>query len=247
MADGCLLYYITDRKAFASDEPTRRRRLLEKIAEAVLAGVDCIQLREKDLSTRDLESLAREVVSKVNETRHLTTAPLPLAPAVLINSRADIALATHADGVHLRADDISPHEVDLIWRKSHVGTAAFGCPDRQSAAAVDLHGNEFSPRPLIGVSCHSPDEVIRAEANGATFAVFAPVFEKNDTTGTQPAGLHQLRKASKGNIPVLALGGVSLENAKQCLEAGARGIAAIRLFQENDVAGIVSNVRQPRQ
>ena len=54
----CLLYYITDRTAFAADEPTRRRRLLEKISEAARAGVDYIQLREKDLSTRDLESLA---------------------------------------------------------------------------------------------------------------------------------------------------------------------------------------------
>ena len=53
----CLLYYITDRTAFAGDEPTRRRCLLEKIREAASAGIDYIQLREKDLPTRDLESL----------------------------------------------------------------------------------------------------------------------------------------------------------------------------------------------
>ena len=62
MPDSCLLYYITDRTAFPGDEPSRRRRLLEKISEAARAGVDYIQLREKDLPTRDLESLAREAV-----------------------------------------------------------------------------------------------------------------------------------------------------------------------------------------
>ena len=62
MAESCLLYYITDRTAFAGDEPTRRRRLLEKISEAARAGVDYIQLREKDLPARELESLAREAV-----------------------------------------------------------------------------------------------------------------------------------------------------------------------------------------
>ncbi len=66
----CLLYYITDRTAFPGDEPTRRRRLLEKIAEAARAGVDYIQLREKDLSTRDLESLAREAVKNHRPTEN---------------------------------------------------------------------------------------------------------------------------------------------------------------------------------
>ena len=59
MPESPLLYYITDRTAFPGDEPTRRRHLLDKIAEAARAHIDYIQLREKDLSTRDLESLAR--------------------------------------------------------------------------------------------------------------------------------------------------------------------------------------------
>ena len=69
MAESWLLYYITDRKAFADDEPTRRRRLLEKIAEAARANLDYIQLREKDLSTRELESLARESVAIIQKLR----------------------------------------------------------------------------------------------------------------------------------------------------------------------------------
>jgi len=220
-----LLYYITDRTAFAPDEPTRRHRLLEKIAEAVRAGIDYIQLREKDLSSRELELLAREAVAVLSELR---TDNRELRTALLINSRTDVALAAGADGVHLRSEDISPREVRDVWEKCGAGAPA----------------RESSPRePLIGVSCHSPDEVAQAADKRATFAVFAPVFEKKDTPNRQPAGLTQLRKACRANIPVLALGGVTLQNAHSCLEAGAAGIAAIRLFQENNLSEIVERIR----
>ena len=69
MADRCLLYYITDRTQFPGDESARRRALLAKIADAARSGVDYIQLREKDLSTRDLEALAREAVVAVRENQ----------------------------------------------------------------------------------------------------------------------------------------------------------------------------------
>ena len=243
--DRCLLYYITDRTAFAHDEPTRRRRLLEKIAEAARAGVHYIQLREKDLPTRELESLAREVIRTISEIRKLTPDPRPLTPAFLINSRTDIALAVGADGVHLRSDDVSPREVSAIQSKDHVGTTAFRRPPAQSGAATEASTMEYVPRSLLtGVSCHRADEVADAAASGASFAVFAPVFEKRDAPGTPPAGLAQLREACRVRIPILALGGVTVQNAKQCLEAGAAGIAAIRLFQENDVAKIVQSLRQ---
>ncbi len=232
MAESCLLYYITDRTAFPGDEPTRRRRLLEKIAEAAHAGVDYIQLREKDLPTRDLESLAKEAVRIILEAKKLAPNPWPLTPALLINSRTDVALAAQADGVHLRADDVSPKEVRLIWQYG-AGPCGAGTPARQ-----------LSPQaPLIGVSCHSPLQVAQAAANQATFAVFAPVFEKKDAPGTQPTGLSQLHQACQATIPVLALGGVTLSNARDCLVAGAAGIAAIRLFQENAIAGVVQHLR----
>src|SRR5579859_2078372 len=103
MAESCLLYYITDRIAFPGDELARRRRLLEKISEATRAGVDYIQLREKDLPTRDLESLAREAVQILNQTQEKSG---PRRTALLINSRIDVALAAQADGIHLRGDDV---------------------------------------------------------------------------------------------------------------------------------------------
>src|SRR5205807_9754974 len=105
MAHSSLLYYITDRTAFPGDELSRRHRLLEKIAEAARAGVDYIQLREKDLAARDLEALAREAVSIIRGAGILSTGHRPLATALLINSRTDVALAARADGVQLRSDD----------------------------------------------------------------------------------------------------------------------------------------------
>ncbi len=225
MAESCLLYYITDRTAFPGDEPTRRRRLLEKISEAARAGVDYIQLREKDLPTRDLELLAKEAVRIIAQ---LKTENRELRTALLINSRVDVALAIEADGVHLRSTDISPQEVRTIWIECGAGT-----PARQL----------LPPDPLIAVSCHSPAEVIQAATQAATFAVFAPIFEKKDIPGAQPAGLKLLHEACRTSIPVLALGGITLANAHSCLAAGAAGIAAIRLFQENNVAETVQNLR----
>jgi thiamine-phosphate pyrophosphorylase len=220
-----ILYYITDRTAFSGDEPTRRRHLLEKIAEAARGGINYIQLREKDLPTRDLESLAREAIAILTQLR---TENRDLRTALLINSRADVALAVAADGVHLRSDDVSPEDVRKVWQRHY-----------ECGAGATARAN--SPRdPLIAVSCHSPAEVAQAATNAATFAVFAPVFEKKDSP---PAGLAALRQACASSIPVLALGGITLPNARSCLAAGAAGIAAIRLFQDHNTAEVVKQLR----
>ncbi len=200
-----LLYYITDRTQFAGDEASRRRGLLDKIAEAARCGVDFIQLREKDLSGRELEALAREAVRTVRENSSQTK--------LLINSRTDVAIACGADGVHLRSEDVLPGEVRKAWRQA---------------------------APVISVSGHSADEVARAAAEAVDLAVFAPVFEKQ---GSSAAGLDGLRAACEHSIKVLALGGITRENAGVCIEAGAAGVAGIRLFQENDVAKVVGALR----
>jgi thiamine-phosphate pyrophosphorylase len=241
MAEAPLLYYITDRAAFPGDERTRRLRLLDKIAEAASHGVDYVQLREKDLPARDLESLAREAMSIINQLRtENRERGKEQKTALLINSRTDVAMAVAANGVHLPAGDVSPEEVRAAWK------CGAGVPfDMLRAGSA----RELSPHdPLIAVSCHSSQEVFQAAANHATFAVFAPVFEKKvfekkDSPATSPAGLDALREACRAEIPVLALGGVTLQNAEPCLRAGAAGIAAIRLFQENDIATIVRELR----
>ena len=106
-----LLYYITDRSQFPGDEYSRRSRLLTTVTQAARCSVDYIQLREKDLSTHDLEILAREVVQLGTENTQLNT-------GVLVNTRTDVALACGAKGVHLRSDDISPTEARTIWSQS---------------------------------------------------------------------------------------------------------------------------------
>jgi thiamine-phosphate pyrophosphorylase len=221
MANRCLLYYITDRSQFRGDEPARRHALLAKVAEAARAGVDYIQLREKDLSARELETLAREVVAAVRENSPSTR--------LLINSRTDVALAAGADGVHLRADDVAPHEVRQVLE-------------------VSAHRPLTTDHFLVAASCHTAADVFHAESEAVDFAVFAPVFEKRDAPASEkkdmpPAGLAALREACRAKIPVLALGGVNLENAASCLNAGAAGIAAIRLFQENRIEDVVRALR----
>ncbi len=215
-----LLYYITDRTQFPGVEAFRRTRLLDKIAEATEAGMDYIQLREKDLTTRELESLAREALEIIRESQLRTRNREPKTK-LLINSRPDVALAVKADGVHLPAGDVTPAEVRRIAQ----------C----SAGAL--------ARVTISVACHSPEEVRRAQEAGANLALFAPVFEKKSAPGTKPTGLEALRAACQYKIPVLALGGVTLHNAAACLAAGAAGFSGIRLFQDHDLTEVVRRLR----
>jgi thiamine-phosphate pyrophosphorylase len=233
MAESTLLYYITDRKSFPGDESAKRRLLLEKINEAVSQGVNYIQLREKDLPPRELELLAQEAMKII---RNLRTENRQLRTALLINSRTDVALAAAADGVHLTAHDVSPAEVRAAW-----------------AGSLRPSSPETLPQsPIVAVSCHTPEEVAQAASDGANFAVFAPVFEKlvlgklvsaKPDAAIIPTGLDVLRQACRAKIPVLALGGITLRNAESCLQAGAAGIAAIRLFQENDMGTVVRQLR----
>ncbi|MGE0405476.1 MAG: thiamine phosphate synthase [Candidatus Korobacteraceae bacterium] len=223
-----VLYYITDRSQLpGGSEEERRRSLLDKITEAAAAGISYIQLREKDLPARELESLAREAVRRISEAR---------SPArLLVNSRIDVALASEAHGVHLRSDDLSASEARTLW----TGVAA--------------HRRRALPPPVIGVSCHTPDEVRYAAAHGADFAVFGPVFGKGDNPGR---GLAALRSAATGETPagkvegpgtsqkpLLALGGVTIDNAEDCVQAGAAGVAAIRMFQEQSLVPLVQRLK----
>ena len=203
-----LLYYITDRKQFPGTEAERRTALLQRIRLAAEAGVDFVQLRERDLPAGELESLARDAVACVSGSK----------TKLLINHRADVAIAAGAAGVHLRSrDELTTREARSVF---------------QSAGVAD---------PVIAVSCHSRDEVLAAEQGGANFVVFGPVFMKNENPGT---GLEVLRSACRGvKVPVLALGGVSRENARACVSAGAAGVAGIRIFQTGDIPDTMRRLR----
>ena len=205
-----LLYYITDRRQFPCDEPRRKRSLLSNIAEAARLGVDFIQLRERDLTARQLEDLANDAAQAVRQSSTPTR--------LLINSRSDVALACAAHGVHLPSNDIASADARAIWKTA----MPLGAPC------------------LVGVSCHSLHEVELAAAGGADYVLFGPVFEKKDHREVPPSGLEGLRRACRVKIPVLALGGITTTNARACLDAGAAGIAAIRLFQQDSLAEIIS-------
>ena len=227
-----LLYYISDRRQFSGSAAEGRAALLRKISEAARCGVDYIQLREKDLSARELRELASDAMATIESAKAQQPGTGNRRPEtrLLINSRIDVALACRAAGVHLRSDDISAADARDIWMK----------------AAAAGHGPLATDHFTIACSCHTASEVRRAQSEGADFVVFAPVFEKG---GQRGVGLEALRAACRPepsqavNLPVLALGGVTLDNAQACLEAGAAGIAGIRLFQDNDVAEVVARLR----
>lgn len=186
-------YYITDRRALGGVTP-----LLHTIARRLDDGVELIQIREKDLPVRELTALTRRVVAMARGYR----------TRILVNDRADVALACGADGVHLPGDSIPPVRLREI-------------------APPDF---------LIGVSCHEPSEVRRAEAEAADFVVFSPIFPTiSKPVYGQPKGLRALAEVCRSvALPVYALGGVTRKNAPRCLDAGAAGVAGISYFQSSD-------------
>jgi thiamine-phosphate pyrophosphorylase len=173
-------------------------------AAAAAAGVDWIQVREKDLADGELARLAGAVVQAVARTR----------TRVIVIGRPDVALLAGADGVQLPED---------------------GLP----VAAV----KRSFPRLVVGASRHSVEGARRAEAEGADFVLFGPVFASPGKE-ERALGLAVLAEAAEAlRVPVHAIGGVSADTAGAALGAGARGLAAIRPFLVSDAAGAVRALR----
>ena len=188
------LYLVTDRKVLSS-----QFSLLSSVEEALKSGVKAVQLREKDLGTRELLDMAymmRELTNKYNAK-------------LFINDRVDIALAVEANGVHLGQNSIPPHAV----RKA------------VNASRITHHASRF----LIGVSAHSMEEAEQAEKEGADFITLGPVYETpSKLKYGQPLGVDIIRKAkAEISIPVFAIGGIKQDRIKEVMDAGADGIALI--------------------
>ncbi|HEV2196561.1 MAG TPA: thiamine phosphate synthase [Candidatus Acidoferrum sp.] len=236
-----LLCYVTDRRGLVSPETFEERQpfdtrkiLLEKIAAAAAAGVDWIQIREKDFSGKECSSLAREAVRLAGRSSPGATAKArlsskaerareQLSTRILVNDRLDVALAVQAGGVHLGEKSLPAREAQRLVKSLH-------------------RERDF----LIGVSCHSLEAAKAAESGGADYLFFGPVFATpSKATYGAPQGLKCVAEVCRAvAIPVLAIGGITLENAADCLSAGASGIAAIRLFQDApDLTAIVRALR----
>ena len=152
-----------------------------------------------------------------------------------------MAVAARTGGVHLGGDALPLAEV-AAWCAKNVPQFAAAPRDKQDAG-LKAGATAF----LLGASCHSLAEAQAAERDGAHYIIFGPVFSTPSKLNFgPPQGLARLEEVCRAVcIPVLAIGGITLGNAHECLRAGAAGIAAIRLFQESeDLEKVVSELRR---
>jgi thiamine-phosphate pyrophosphorylase len=217
-----VLCYVTDRKGLAAANNDQNEALLKRIGMAAAAGMDCIQIREKDLLGERLSSLARAAVAQtkqINERNGTQT-------RIIVNDRLDVALSEHTGAVHLGEQSLAVHDV-CKWLN----------------AKLDLAERD---KFLVGVSCHSVLDAVSAARDGADYIFFGPVFAtpSKESFGA-PQGLQRLAEVCRAvTIPVLGIGGITPANACDCVAAGAAGIAAIRLFQDaENLASLVMRLR----
>jgi thiamine-phosphate pyrophosphorylase len=207
-----LLCYVTDRHALRIANPADSLpALIQKIEQVVAAGIDWVQIREKDLPARQLASLTRQALAIAAKYSATRSSPV----RVLLNDRSDVAIAERANGVHLGENSLPAAEAKRLLLLT---------------ASTRVAPGEF----LTGVSCHSLESAQLADRSGADYLFFGPTFAtpSKEPFG-QPQGLERLAQICRAvTAPVLAIGGITLQSAESCLAAGAAGIAAIRLFQD---------------
>lgn len=234
-----ILCYVTDSSALEGGVAA----LPGVMAAALRAGVDWIQIREKHMPARQLVELARAALQDALAGADLQIGPpvqeadagwskdRPLQkPRILVNDRLDVALAAGAHGVHLGGGSLPVAEV-RAWL-------------RREGARLNV-AEDF----LVGRSCHSLEEAQQAERDGASYIIFGPVYATpSKARYGAPQGIERLAEVCGAvRIPVLAIGGITVENAGGCLRGGAAGIAGIRLFQQAlDMADVVTRLRQAK-
>jgi thiamine-phosphate pyrophosphorylase len=225
-SQGPILCYVTDRRGLAVGASKNSTEiLLEKIAALAAAGIDWIQIREKELGGGAAALLVRGALRCVREQTVEDRGP----SRIFVNDRLDVALAEGADGLHLGENSLPVAEaVRLVRARQAAGVAA----------------EDF----LLGVSTHSLEGAKSAAASGAGYIFFGPVFATpSKASYGNPQGLERLAEVCGAvDIPVLAIGGITLENAPSCFDGGAAGIAAIRLFQHApEPKAIIERIRGP--
>jgi len=204
-----ILCYVTDRRSLPlSTSADAHNLLFASVERAAAADVDWIQLREKDFSGREWEELVLESLRRISR--------VGAATRLFVNDRLDVALACGAGGVHLSENGIPVSEA---------------CRLRDEFFSSRSEKRDF----LVGVSCHSLGASLGAARAGADYIYFSPIFKTPSKANYgPPQGLDRLATICRAvTIPVIAIGGISTENAESCLQAGASGVAAIRMFQES--------------
>jgi thiamine-phosphate pyrophosphorylase len=179
------LYPITDRRLSGLSHA-------EQVARLIDGGATFIQLREKQLSPREFYVEAEEALRVARERR----------VKLIINDRADIALALGADGVHLGQDDVPPEAARAL-----LGEGA-----------------------VIGFSTHSVEQAIAAARLPVDYVAIGPVFATKSKENPDPqVGLEGLRRVREavGPVTLVAIGGVTRENAPAVLASGADSVAVI--------------------
>jgi len=216
-----ILCYVTDRRSLPlSTSSDAHHLLVDNVARAAASGVDWIQLREKDYSCKEWTQLLTESLQRVHAAGAATR--------IFVNDRVDVALACGAGGVHLSENGIPVTD------------------------ACRLRDDFFSANPplrdfLIGVSCHSLGAALGDARGGADYIYFSPIYNTPSKANYgPPQGIERLaRICAAVEIPVIAIGGITAENAKECVAAGTAGVAAIRLFQDSsDLNSVVQELRK---
>ena len=225
-----ILCYVTDRRSLPA--PAVATKLAEKIASIAAAGVDWVQIREKDLSGRELAELTREVTAQKRAAR------------IIVNDRVDVAVTEGAGGVHLGETGLPVADVTKWVKRTASGVVVSddGVASQFPAAARQ----DF----LIGASCHSLESAKAAVRDGADYIFFGPVFATpSKVKFGEPQGVKKLAEVCNAvALPVIAIGGITIENARECVAAGAAGIAAIRLFQDAaEPAQVISELKRLRR
>jgi thiamine-phosphate pyrophosphorylase len=181
----------------------------EQVARLADGGARLVQLREKHASPREFFREAESAL-RVARARGVT---------LVVNDRADVALACGADGLHLGQDDLPPD------------------------AARRLLGERF----VIGYSTHDLGQLAEAARLGVDYVAFGPVFPTRSKESPDPVvGLELLARARRAldpSIPLVAIGGLTRENARSALAAGADSVAVVSALV-SEPAGIARRTRE---
>jgi thiamine-phosphate pyrophosphorylase len=175
---------------FVTDSELSKNTIFSDVENVIKAGCKVVQYREKSKSTKKMIEEAKQL-KKICDSRAI----------FLVNDRVDIALAVHADGVHIGQEDISHVTARMLLGKYKI----------------------------IGITVHNLDEAIEAEKLGVDYIGLAPIFKTGTKEDARdPIGTEMIEIVRKEvSLPIVAVGGIDKVNVKEVIKAGADSIVSI--------------------